>query len=418
MYIDKIIDFSNNVYQQFKASRTAQFLVIALGIILAFYIVLKISDAFSEPEKIEVIQKRDYQEGRMFPSSFNKTYQGKEKILKARVNEVLEKQEELLKKLSEQNSKIQNLESRIKKASDRPVEKEVDTKKVENKTNVDQTVKENIRVHPGNSNLYSTYVDPATGKRIRKARSHFLSNRRKLISFPVASTRKAKKDEITLPSGSYVKAKLLTGVEAPEGRTYPVLLQLDYAHILPNDKKLDLIGCFIIAKAQGDLSTERVQMQATKLSCVAKTGKMFEREINGFIADDSDNSFAVVGKVNSKQGRVASMAFLSSVVEGVGKAIQMAQTKQETDALGGSRSVISGDSGKYIAAGGVSNAASQVTQWYLKQAQSLLPTINIGSGQDVWVVMAEKVSLPKDYFNTKRSSGNESVYSYFTNILK
>lgn len=414
MNFNNLIVNASKKYEIFKASQNAQIYTILILFILCLYIGLKVSDTLTESKKIEVTTKRDYQKGRLFPSSFNKNYQGKEKILKARVNDVLEKHEGLLKRLNDQNLKIEELENKIQEAKQKNI---IPKKEIEKEEKTENGTIANIRVHPGSGSLESTYFE-STDNTKKRLRSNFLSNKRRLISFPVASTRKKRKDEITLPSGSYVKAKLLTGVEAPEGRTYPVLLQLDFAHILPNDKKLDLIGCFIIAKAQGDLSTERVQMQATKLSCVAKSGKMFEREINGFVADDSDNSFAVVGKVNSKQGRVASMAFLSSVVEGVGKAIQAAQTNQQVDALGGSRTVISGDSGKYIAAGGVSNAASQVTQWYLKQAQSLLPTINIGSGQDVWVVMAEKVSLPKDYFNNQRSSENESVYSYFTNILK
>jgi hypothetical protein len=242
-----------------------------------------------------------------------------------------------------------------------------------------------------------------------------------MISFPVKSTGKSflKKPEITLPSGSYVKATLLTGVEAPEGKSYPVLLQLDFAYIIPNDKKLDLAGCFIIAKAQGDLSTERVQMQATKLSCVSKRGGMFEREVNGFVADDVDNSFAVMGSVNTKQDRVAATAFLSSIVAGIGKAIQQAQTTSQITPLGGSQTVLTGDQGKFIAAGGASDAASMVTQWYLKQAQNLLPTINVGSGQNVWVIMQDQVELPKDYFTQNGIGGskNASVYSYFTNIL-
>lgn len=242
-----------------------------------------------------------------------------------------------------------------------------------------------------------------------------------VISFPVKATGKSylKEPGITLPSGSYVKAKLMTGVEAPEGKTYPVLMQLDYAYVIPNHKRLDLAGCFIIAKAQGDLSTERVQMQANKLSCVSKHGGMFEREVNGFIADDADNSFAVMGSVNTKQDRVAATAFLASIVSGIGKAIQQAQTTSQTTPLGGSQSVITGDQAKYIGAGGASEAATMVTQWYLKQAQNLLPTINVGSGQDVWVIMQDQVDLPKDYF-TQNSGGSqhaESIYSHFTRIV-
>ena len=93
-------------------------------------------------------------------------------------------------------------------------------------------------------------------------------------------------------------------------------------------------------------------MQASKLSCVSKRGGMFEREINGFVADDADNSFAVMGSVNTKQDRVAATAFLSSIVAGIGKAIQQAQTTQQTTPLGGAQAVVTGDQAKYIGAGG------------------------------------------------------------------
>jgi len=238
-----------------------------------------------------------------------------------------------------------------------------------------------------------------------------------VISFPVKEVNAEKTTGVVVPPGSYVKAKLMTGVEAPEGKTYPVLMQLDYAYIVPNKKRLDLSGCFMIAKSQGDLSTERVQMQATKLSCVSQDGKMFERDVNGFVADDKDNSFAVMGSVTSKQDRVAAMAFLSSVVEGVGKSLQQAQTTQNQNPLGGSSSIVSGSQLGYLGGGGAATASGMVTQWYLRQAQNLLPTINIGSGQDVWIVMQDTVRLPNDYFRKNQKGGSdEGVYSYFSRL--
>ncbi|MBS1983564.1 MAG: TraB/VirB10 family protein [Bdellovibrionales bacterium] len=242
---------------------------------------------------------------------------------------------------------------------------------------------------------------------------------RSAIAFPVKSTpADADAASIVLPAGSYVRAKLMTGVDVPEGRAYPVLLELDFAYVTPNKRRLDLSGCFMIAKSQGDLSTERVQMQATKLSCVSKSGRMFEREVNGFIADDKDNNFAVSGAIHSKQGRVAAQAFLSSIVEGVGKAISSAQTTTQTNALGGSQTSVTGDQGAYMAAGGAANAATLVTQWYLKQAQSLLPTINVVSGRDVWIVMQDTTKLPDEFFRPARPIGgdNESIYSYFSRV--
>lgn len=238
-----------------------------------------------------------------------------------------------------------------------------------------------------------------------------------IISFPVQEKRGPKIMGVKLPAGSFVKAKLLTGVEA-SNKPLPVLLQTDYAFVGPNKSRIDLTGCFLIAKSTGNLSIERVEMQSTKISCVSKSGRMFEKPMNGFVADAKDNSFAVVGSVNSKQGRVASMAFLSSVVEGVGNAIQQAQTTQQANALGGTSSMITGDQGKYIAAGGVGNAASQVTQWYLKHAQNLLPTINVGSGQDVWIVTQDTVELPNWYFKSQKSKSKSGNFQYLSRFLE
>jgi len=239
-----------------------------------------------------------------------------------------------------------------------------------------------------------------------------------VIGFPVKGKSSAPEvNTVTIPSGSFVQAKLLTGIEAPEGKALPVLLQADYAFVGPNKTRIDLSGCFLIAKSTGNLSIERVEMQATKISCVAKSGKMFERDLNGFIADDKDNSFAVIGSVNSKQDRVAAMAFLASIVEGIGKSIQQAQTTTQVNPLGGSTSILTGDEGKYLAASGATNAASTITQWYLRQAQNLLPTINVGSGQSVWIILQESVQLPNWYF--KKAPGPESsVFSYLTRITE
>jgi hypothetical protein len=237
-----------------------------------------------------------------------------------------------------------------------------------------------------------------------------------IISFPVQTSKKSAKLGVKLPSGSFVKAKLLTGIEAPEGKALPVLMQADYAFVGPNKSRVDLSGCFIIAKSTGNMSIERVEMQATKISCVSKSGRSFERKLSGYVADGKDNSFAVMGAVNSKQDRVASMAFLASVVDGIGKAVSQAQTTTITGSDGSSAMNITGSKGRYIAASGASNAAATVTSWYLKHAEKLLPTINVGSGQEVWLIIQEPVSLPNWYFN--RHFDHRGGISFLSNLLK
>lgn len=231
-----------------------------------------------------------------------------------------------------------------------------------------------------------------------------------VVSFPVSAELPTEEQGIVLPVGSYVRAKIIAGTDATTGDPDPVLLQLDYSHILPNQRKIDLSGCFMTAKAQADLSIERVKMKTMKLSCVSRRGMVFEREVNGYVADDTDNKFAVSGPVNSKQDRVAAMAFLASVVEGVGKAVQQAQNTQRTTTAGDSQSVMTGDEHKYIAGGAAANAAGMVAQWYLKQAESLLPSITVGSGRDVWIVVLDNVNLPTDYFAKGNTHDSRSAY--------
>ena len=357
-------------------------------------------------ERISVYHREissDFEDARIFGSNTKAIYEGKDALFNKNLRQLQESQDRLLETTQKLQKKIDDMEK-----SPQPVA---------GTQQVSITPTENtINVHPSTVSEEAQNGNQLPSQAFTSAKRE-RSSGRSIISFPVKEVAK-QDDSVTLPSGSYVKAKLMTGVAAPEGRTYPVLLQLDFAFVMPNKTKLDLAGCFMIAKSQGDLSTERVQMQATKLSCVSKQGKMFEREVNGFVADDKDNSFAVSGIVHSKQDRVATMAFLSSIVEGVGKAIQQAQTTQQTNALGGSQSIVTGDQASYMAAGGASQAAGMVTQWYLKQAQNLLPTINVGSGQDVWIVMHDSVKLPNSYFAKNTHTEDSTSYLYFSRLTE
>ena len=412
-------------------------------VILVLYAVSKAQDATTYVYKSE--NKADFKEGRVLGFQGESIYGDKERLFSKTVKEIQNTQAALRDTTAKLQARVDELEKGKPAAaqsqgvssgnSASPTERGLGlaggpTDQTDRKGLVGQPP--NVRVSNAPENIQATQSESADlaavgghpGEKLRPGQTGHsgVSSRDaggvSIISFPVKEVPLDRTEGVVLPAGSYVKAKLMTGVEAPEGKTYPVLLQLDYAYIVPNKHKIDLSGCFMIAKSQGDLSTERVQMQADKLSCVSKDGKMFEREVSGFVADDKDNSFAVMGSVNSKQDRVAAMAFLSSIVEGVGKALQQAQTTQQTTPLGGSQSVMTGNGADYLAAGGASNAASQVTQWYLKQAQNLLPTINIGSGQDVWIIMQDTVKLPNDYFRKSVKGGSsESVYSYFSRVL-
>lgn len=392
------------------------------GILLVFFAfcLLIITYLISKHEDGKVItyqnQSSDFSPGRVI-SSNNDIYRRKDKLYTDKVKGLENKLEELNTKLVEYSAKVDLLKNR----------------KPENKRDLDHSFQSPSKastppIQLSKSIAAASQLPTVTvvnnGPAAPKVNDKPTRNKRRsasrkgpqIISFPVKAGIKVVKMAVTLPSGSFVKTRLLTGVEAPEGKALPVLMQADYAFIGPNKTRVDLSGCFMIAKSSGNLSIERVEMQVTKISCVSKSGKMFERPMNGYVADGSDNSFAVIGEVSGKRSRVAAMSFLASVVEGIGKAISQAQTTSASTALGGAATSITGSQAKYIGASGASNAASAVTSWYLKHAEKLLPTIRVGSGAEVWVVMQDSVSLPNSYFKSYRQE--QSDLSFLNELIQ
>lgn len=391
------------------------------GAVLLVFVIYACSKTRDQVTRIYQSEKGiEFKDARVLGSQNESIFEGKEKLFSKTVKEIMAGQEGLKEIATRLEGRIADLEKAKNETS--KAESPTPTPAATNEKKEGDSREKQVQFGASPENLSSSKAvnhnseDAEGSGQIFRMQS---SGRGKaILSFPVKeSATQDKGPSVVIPPGSYVKAKLMTGVEAAEGRTLPVLLQLDFAYIIPNQKRLDLSGCFMIAKSQGDLSTERVQMQATKISCVSNSGKMFERDINGFVADDKDNSFAVIGSVNSKQDRVAAMGFLTSVVEGVGKAIQQGQTTQTMNPLGGTSSIVTGDKLAYLGAGGAQNAAGLVTQWYMRQAQNLLPTINVGSGQDVWVIMQETVKLPNDYFRKNIKGGTGAgEFTYFSRV--
>ena len=200
-----------------------------------------------------------------------------------------------------------------------------------------------------------------------------------------------------LPAGAWVRATLLTGVQANSRHPYNVLMQLDYAYTGPNDVKIPLNGCLMIGGATADLSIERVIIAPHTLSCVRADGEYVQRKVQGYVAG-SDSSNGMTGVYDSKQSKVFLQAVLAGIVKGASEAYEIANTATTVvtggDSLQTPVTNFKGKLSELAIARGIGKPAEMVTQWYLEQAKALLPTVHIGSGQDVWVVMTDKVNVP------------------------
>lgn len=204
--------------------------------------------------------------------------------------------------------------------------------------------------------------------------------------------------ETVVPAGSYVKVRILTGVEANARDEIPMLVQADHALVGPNKRRIDLRGCMVLLQVKGELSTDRVVGQAVRLSCVRDDGETVTRTINGYLTGE-DSTFGVTGQLITRQGRVIAAATVAGMAEAAGDAVARAQETRQLiqNPLGGASGEVTnvdGNTTAYVLGTSSSAAAGIIAQWYLKYADQLLPAIAVGSGRDVWVVLLDTVAVP------------------------
>jgi len=283
---------------------------------------------------------------------------------------------EKLNKLEEQNKTLNTKLNKIKEEQKAQIE--IDTVQIKQaavKKEVTQTQKK-------------TVSNRKTKRIIRKKRDYRFD-----VSFKENTTT------LKIPKGTRVPATLLTGVESKENGREPVLLALDGNFYLPNNYKMNMVGCALLGKAEGNMSNERVCIQVYSLACVSRAGEVFETSVNGFIADDKDNAHCAIGKVNSKADSHAYKSAIAEMISMAGDFIKQGAITSTTTPLGGVTTTIStGQRMKEVAAAGGSAGAKSIADWYMRKADKLMPTINVGSGRRVWVVNLKTIEIPETYF--------------------
>jgi conjugal transfer pilus assembly protein TraB len=201
-----------------------------------------------------------------------------------------------------------------------------------------------------------------------------------------------------LPSGSFVRAVLLAGLNAPTGgqaqsNPHPVLLRLvDHAQ-LPNQFRLKAKDCLIVGSGYGDLSSERAYIRTESLSCVSPGGESLDLPIKGYVAGE-DGKAGVMGRLITKQGQVLANALIAGIGSGLGQAFQQSATTTSTSPLGSTSTVKSGEEFKAGISSGVGKAMDRLAQYYISLAEKLYPVVEVDAGRLVDVVITKGAMLP------------------------
>ncbi len=205
---------------------------------------------------------------------------------------------------------------------------------------------------------------------------------------------KETKETPYLPIGSMFDGILLNGMEAPTSSVtmknpVPALIRIKSDAILPNEYRKDVRECFLIVSGFGVLSTERAQLRTENISCVRKDGGVLEAKVHGYVVGE-DGKVGMRGRLISKQGQLIAQSLLVGFVQGIGNAMQPMAVPAYNMSPGGTQQYQM-PSASMLAmsgmAGGISNAANSIANFYLSMAQQMFPVVEVDAGRKVTIIL-------------------------------
>jgi conjugal transfer pilus assembly protein TraB len=172
-----------------------------------------------------------------------------------------------------------------------------------------------------------------------------------------------KTDKTYVPSGSFVEAILLGGLDAHTGVSaqsdpHPVLLRVLDNGVLPKNHNSQLNHCHIIAAGFGDISSERAYIRLERMSC-EQNGIFTDYPVYGYVTGP-DGKDGIRGKVVLRDKAVVSRAFLGGFLSGLSEVTSQSLTTHSVSALGSVETVKGGDAALYSSSQGAGNAMCNV----------------------------------------------------------
>lgn len=204
-----------------------------------------------------------------------------------------------------------------------------------------------------------------------------------------------------IPAGSYAPAVVISGVDASTGvvsrdNPVPVLVRLTGPAITAatgagQGRRINITGCTVLGSAMGDLSSERVYVRLTTLTCMGRGNQVIETQVAGLVA--GSGKAGVRGHVVSREGNLASSAAIAGALGGFADAISSAASiAGSNDGAETVGSVLAG-AGTGMVGGAAGNAADRLAEYYIKRAEQYQPVVSLYAGTEVEVVFMEGVSL-------------------------
>lgn len=203
-----------------------------------------------------------------------------------------------------------------------------------------------------------------------------------------------------LPTGTFGKVVLLSGVDAPTGgeaenNPVPILMRLLDHGTLPNYFNSEIKDCHVTGAVRGDLASERGKIRTERLSCVLINGDIVDVPIKGWInGEDGKEGFR--GRVVEKAGALLARTFVAGTFSGIGSNVAQQYQNISQSALGTVTSIDPNDVGKAGVATGLSTSMERLADYYMERANEMYPIIEVAANRIGELVLQEGVDLERN----------------------
>jgi conjugal transfer pilus assembly protein TraB len=218
---------------------------------------------------------------------------------------------------------------------------------------------------------------------------------------------KHKKIGSYIPAGSYVEAKMISGVDAGIGMTAEadprqVLLRITGKLISAGYKKDylttdKLMGCVVQCQAVGDLSSEKAYLKPVVMTCAKDRESIIEIPVKGYVS--ANGKIGIRGEIVSREGDLVAKSFLSGLIGGIGSGAS--QFYEPSSAISNGFAVKTGNESVRNVLGsglgkGINDSSSRLSDYLIKRAEQYQPVISINEGVAVDLVFQEGFSMNEE----------------------